>query len=251
MEQVKQLMLEKPTVNDVKRKMKFSGKVIKTSLAGALIEIGLDKPGMVHISQLRKEPTNRVDDVAKIGDEVDVWVRSINKKAGLVELTMIEPLALDWSEIKTGLVVKGDIVRLEKFGAFIEIGAERPGLAHISELTHDYIREISDAVKIGDKVEAQVLDVDRKKKKIKLSLKALQVDPSKVTFDEIEEEEEAEIPTAMELAIRKAMDGTDSPDEAGAKESEGTVSEVDHVENKISEREDILSRTLKNKVRTE
>ena len=63
--------------------------------------------------------------------------------------------------------LKGKVVRLEKFGAFVEIGAERPGLVHISELTHDYIREVGDAVKVEEEVEVFIMEVDRKKKQIK------------------------------------------------------------------------------------
>ncbi len=94
-----------------------------------------------------------------------------------IELTMNEPLALEWREIKKGMNVKGTVVRLEKFGAFIEIGAERPGLVHISEMAHGYVKTPGDMVKVGDEVEAQVLDVQRRKKQIKLSMKATQPAP--------------------------------------------------------------------------
>ena len=60
---------------------------------------------------------------------------------------MIKPLDLEWREIKTGLVVKGTVVRLETFGAFVEIGAERPGLIHISEMAHGYVRTPADVLK--------------------------------------------------------------------------------------------------------
>lgn len=234
----------------IKRKTHFLGKVIKTSLAGAIIDIGLEKPGIVHISQIKKNPKTRVEDVVKVGDTIDVWVRQAHKNAEHLDLTMIEPVALEWGEMKTGLVVQGEVVRLEKFGAFIEIGAERPGLAHISELTHDYIREIGDALKVGEKVEAQVLAFDRKKKQIKLSLKALTEDPKKIeaeiVYDEEEEEEEEVVPTAMEIALRTAMDET----ETGESIVSGSVQSGSTVDIK-KEREDILSRTLKNKVQME
>ncbi|MEK6256430.1 MAG: hypothetical protein N2C13_03810, partial [Chloroflexota bacterium] len=96
-------------------------------------------------------------------------------------------------------------------------------------------------------VEAQVLEVDRKKKKIKLSLKALQMDPSKaVLVDDEDEEEQEEVPTAMELAIRKAMDDSEI---AASKLS--ADDEIEEGNEKTQEREDILARTLKNKVRME
>jgi ribosomal protein S1 len=234
-------------LKDIKRKTHLKGKVLKLTLAGAIVDIGMTKPGVVHISQLQKDPVRRVEDVLKIGDEVDVWVRSVNKKRGYVELTMIEPVVLEWGDIKKGMNLKGSVTRLEKFGAFIEVGAERPGLVHISELTHDYIKSVEDAVKVGDEVETRVLDFDRRKKQIKLSMKALKEDPTKFVYEEEDnEEEEEEVPTAMELALRKAMDGND-------KEAK-TVSETQPTTNtgKLNkEREDMLNRTLENKVRTE
>ena len=83
-------------ISDVKRKMHFSGTVMKTTLAGALVDIGLETPGVVHISQLQKEPVNKVEDVVLVGDSVGVWVRRVDKNKGRIELTMIEPLALEW-----------------------------------------------------------------------------------------------------------------------------------------------------------
>jgi hypothetical protein len=65
---------------------------------------------------------------------------------------MIRPLELEWREITKGMVLKGKVVRLEKFGVFVDIGAERPGLVHISEMTHGYIKSPSDVVKEGDEV---------------------------------------------------------------------------------------------------
>jgi predicted RNA-binding protein with RPS1 domain len=157
----------------------LSGKVVKTTLAGAIVDIGLETPGVVHISQLTKEPVNRVEDVVQVGQEVDVWVRRVQPQKGRLELTMIKPLDLEWREIKKDMVVKGKVIRLEKFGVFVEIGAERPGLVHVSELTHDYIHSPSEVVKEGDEVEVMVLGVNRQKKQIKLSMKALEEKPVK------------------------------------------------------------------------
>ena len=153
-------------------KTKLSGKVLKTTLAGALVDVGQPLPGVIHISQLSTEPINKVEDVVKEGQVVDVWVRRVKKDR--IELTMVQPLALEWKEIEPDMVVKGKVVRLEPYGAFVDIGAERPGMVHVSELAHGYIKTPSEIVKEGDEVEAKVLDVNRKKKQIKLSMKALE-----------------------------------------------------------------------------
>ncbi|MDH5607632.1 MAG: S1 RNA-binding domain-containing protein [Anaerolineae bacterium] len=226
----------------VKRKDKFTGTVIKTTLAGAVVNIGLDKPAVIHISKMSAEPVKRVEDILQVGQEIDVWVNKVNKNTNLVELTMLEPIALDWGDIKKGMAVKGTVTRLEKFGAFIEIGAERPGLAHISELTHEYVRTPEDAVKVGEEVEARVLDFSRKKKQIKLSLKALKEEPVSNASNYEEEEDEVVTPalTAMEIAYRRAMDGQDD-DESGSSQVNDSSS---YDKKSQKEQEAIIARTL-------
>src|SRR5215468_641434 len=202
-------------------KTKLNGKVLKTTLAGALVDIGQSLPGVIHISQLSKDAVNKVEDVVKEGQIVDVWVRRVRKDR--IELTMIQPLALEWKEIEPDMVVKGKVVRLETYGAFVDIGAERPGMVHVSELAHGYVKTPNEIVKEGDEVEAKVLDVNRKKKQIKLSMKALepQIEEfkpakkenkkpgkhgSKKNQTEVVEQEEEKEPelTAMQIAWQEA-----------------------------------------------
>ncbi len=152
-------------------KTKLSGKILKTTLAGALVDIGQSLPGVIHISQLQQEAVNKVEDVVKEGQSVDVWVRRVKKDR--IELTMIEPLRFEWKEIEPDVIVKGKVVRVESYGVFVDFGAERPGLVHVSELTRGYVKTASEVVKEGDEVEAKVLDVDRRKRQIRLSMKAL------------------------------------------------------------------------------
>ena len=122
----------------IEPKSKISGKVVKTTLAGVLVDIGQELPGVIHISQLQKDQVNKAEDIVQVGQTIEVWVRRIKKDR--IELTMIEPLAMEWNEIKPEVVVKGKIVRLEPYGAFVDFGAERPGLIHVSEMSHGYIK---------------------------------------------------------------------------------------------------------------
>lgn len=257
--------LENPTppeehnLNEIKRKMQFSGTVLKTTLAGAVVDIGVGTPGVVHISQLQSKPVNRVEDVIQPGQKVDVWVHRVLPKKNRIELTMIKPLDLEWREIVKDSVLKGKVTRLEKFGVFVDVGAERPGLVHISEITHDYIKTPNDVVKEGDIVEVKVLSVDKKKKQIKLSMKALEEPPlpttkeskasksnkaSGQTPNETQEEDEEVIPTAMEMAIREAMERNRDqnipiPATRSKSKSKGKEDELDK----------ILTRTLEQKVK--
>jgi len=274
------------TNRTIEPKMKFTGKVVKVSLAGAVIDIGLGKPAVLHISQIVSEnntPIKRVEDVMKINDEVNVWVKRIAKKDGeeRIELTMVAPLALEWREIKVGDAVKGKVVRLEKFGAFVEIGAERPGLVHISEMAHGYVKVPGDVVKEGDEIEAQVLDVNRRKKQIKLSMKALLPEPEEVVVEEkpkpaakparkkaadsaedykparkprksggdsnaaiMQEVNASDEPqlTAMEMALKAAMEKS---------KSKKQKAEPRKTKTRGAEQEDILERTLKSKAQTD
>jgi transcriptional accessory protein Tex/SPT6 len=239
-------------LEEIQRKQQFSGKVIKTTLAGAIVDIGLKIPGVVHISQLQKEPVNRVEDVVQVGQTVDVWVRRVYPTKERIELTMVKPLDLEWREIKKDMAVKGKVTRLETFGVFVDIGAERPGLVHISELTHDYIKTPSDIVKEGDEVEVKVLGVNRQKKQIKLSMKALEervIKPPKEEKKESgrdsnkeaapEAQKDEPVPTAMEMALREAMEKSKSKkDDSGerTKKKQGK-----------GELENILARTLEHK----
>ena len=160
---------------ELKPKTKLTGKVVKITLAGAVVDIGQSVPGILHISQIQADPVKRVDELIQVGQSIDVWVR--RAKADRVELTMIEPLGLDWKDLKPETVVKGKVVRLETYGAFVEIGAERPGLVHISEMAHGYVKTPQEVVKEGDEIDVMILDVDRKKKQIRLSIKATLAPP--------------------------------------------------------------------------
>jgi ribosomal protein S1 len=231
----------------------MNGKVLKTTLAGALVDIGQSLPGVLHISQISETPVNKVEDVLKEGQDVTVWVKRVRKDR--VELTMIEPLAYDWKELKAEMVVKGKVTRLETYGAFVDFGAERPGLIHVSELAHGYVKTAGDVVKPGDEVEAKVLDVDRRKRQIRLSIKALQELPvEEETYEperkgkskrkgkkeetfEIEEEVSNEPQyTAMQVAWQQALDKANGKKNIRAKSIKSTSKEQENLYNSTLEK---------------
>jgi len=222
-------------LEDLKRKMKITGTVKKVELFGAFVDIGVGRDGLVHISAMRAQPLNRVEDVVKEGDTVTVWVRRVDPPAGRIDLTMIEPLGLDWDEIKTGQLYKGKVTKLEKFGAFVDIGAERPGLIHISELASYRVEEVNEIVKVGDEVEVKVIGVDPRKRQIKLSIKAVDADIP------VEVETEETPLTAMQIALQRAM-GDNGSDEQRASNRRSK-----NRERQRRDQEDILSRTLTTK----
>ena len=199
--------LETPTaqtrLEDLKPKMELAGKVKKVELFGAFIDVGVGRDGLVHISALRPERVNNVSDAVKEGDTVTVWVRKVDPANGRLDLTMIKPLAVDWNELQRGQRYTGKVVKLEKFGAFVDIGAERPGLVHISEVASYRVDEIRDELKENQEVTVQVLGVDPRKKQIKLSIKAVDFAEMSAEVDEEQDSGESNL-TAMQLAFRKA-----------------------------------------------
>ena len=129
-------------------------------------------------------------------------------------------------------------MKLKKFGAFIDIGAERDGLVHVSEMAHDFVKSPTDVVKVGEDVEVKIIGVNRKEGKIDLSLKALM--ETVVEVAEEEDEPEGEQLTAFAAAFQKAIG--DEDDLAEATESEkgsGSGHERERVE-----QDELLSRTL-------
>ncbi|WP_054521000.1 S1 RNA-binding domain-containing protein [Thermanaerothrix daxensis] len=203
---------------EIKPKMKFTGRVIKLNLAGAVIDLGVAK-GVLHISQIPSptpgQPIKHIKEVLEEGQTLDVWVRRV--KGERIELTLKKPLDLEWKDIKPEMVVKGKVVRIEPFGAFVDIGAERPGLIHISELSHGYVKTPTEVVQEGDEVEVKVIEVIRKKKQIKLSLKALQPEPVQEVHPKPAEEKKR---TPVEKKEAQAHDQTVSKEKTRDKERE-------------------------------
>jgi len=234
---------------EFKAKERYTGTVLKTTLQGALVDIGSEKPAFIHISQAVKDEDpkiqiNSIEEVLEKGQQLEFYIKRVRKDR--IELTMKEPLGMEWREIKPGMTVKGTVVRLETFGAFVEIGAERPGLIHISELSHSYVRTPGEVVREGDEVEAKVLEINRRKKQIKLSIKAMQELPENLQMQQrgaapVQEEPKEPELTAMEIAMRNAMEKSEGGEEEGKKKARKN-------KGSSAEQDELLSRTLENKV---
>ena len=158
---------------------------------------------------------------------------------------MIPPLDVEWNELDKGQVYTGSVKRLENFGAFIDIGAEREGLVHISELSHNYVKHPSEVLTVGDEVQVQVLGFSKRKRRIDLSIKNLLEKPESAANEatpaevyEFEEEIEEDMPTAMEFALRQAMG-----DSIPMRKKQGGKKKRKRGKNR-EQQEDILSRTL-------
>jgi uncharacterized protein len=81
-------------------------------------------------------------------------------------------------DLQPGMVLEGRVSNVTNFGAFVDIGVHRDGLVHVSELTHRWVADPREAVKVGEIVKVKVLEVDHERERIALSIKALQTPPA-------------------------------------------------------------------------
>ncbi len=251
------------TLADLKPKMEVKGTVKRLELFGAFVDIGVGQDGLLHISQIlvpgTEEVAKNVNDALKEGDAITVWVKRVDTAQERIDLTMIKPLGMGWNELSEGMVVTGTVVRVERFGAFIEIGAERPGMIHVSELSAGYVGSPDEKVKIGDTIQAKVIKLNRKKKQIDLSMKALEVAAvATARAEAAADDDDEKIPTAFELALRRAMqnsdeefpelqrafDSSDANRESKGKNRQSKADKKAAAERRRKQQEEIMARTL-------
>ena len=187
------------TWNDLEPGMQVEGKVVRLERFGAFVDIGAQTDGLVHISEMGTGRVAQPSDVVSEGDPVSVWIKDVDRKSRRISLTLLEPPEVDIRALRPDMTLSGTVVRLESFGAFVDIGAGRDGMIHVTEMGRGYVGSPSEIVSVGDEVQVRVLEVDARRGRISLSMKDLPTD--EYLFDE----EQEELPTAMELALRAAM----------------------------------------------
>jgi len=168
---------------------------------GAFVDIGVGRDGLIHISELKEGFVDEVDSAVAVGDEVTVWVKSVDQERNRISLTMIEPRTQPRSlkELEPGMVLKGTVEGVAAFGAFVDIGAPVNGLVHISEMAEGYVRRPQSIVSPGDDVEVRILEVDPRHRKISLSMKGLR------TPDVASQGDRGPALTAMQFAWQRAL----------------------------------------------
>ena len=185
---------------DLEPGFKTEGKVVRLEKFGAFVDIGAETDGLVHVSEMAQGRVDKPSDVVSEGDIITVWVKEADRKSRRISLSMMEPPEVDINQLRPDTTLTGKVVRLESFGAFVDIGAGRDGMIHVSEMGRGYVGNPSEIVSVGDQVQVRVVEVDPRRGRISLSMKDLPMD------DYVTDEEIEEMPTAMELALREAMD---------------------------------------------
>jgi small subunit ribosomal protein S1 len=148
---------------------------------GAFIDLnGLD--GLLHITDMSWGRIGHPSEMLKAGEEIDVVVLDINREKERVSLGLKQKMANPWDDIETkypiGSKVKGRVVNLVPYGAFVELEPGVEGLVHVTELSWTKrIAKPSDVLKQGQDVEAIVLGINRDEQKISLGIRQLEANP--------------------------------------------------------------------------
>jgi small subunit ribosomal protein S1 len=148
---------------------------------GAFIDLnGID--GLLHITDMSWGRVGHPSEILKVGQDIDVVVLDINREKERVSLGLKQKLANPWDSIEqkypVGARVKGKVVNLVPYGAFVELEPGVEGLVHVTELSWTKrIAKPSDVLKQDETIEAQVLGINREEQKISLGLRQLESNP--------------------------------------------------------------------------
>ena len=154
---------------------------------GAFIDIG-GVDGLAHISDLSWDHIKNPADVLSVGQEVEVLVKAFDPETKRISLSIKDTVRDPWfdkaEKYPVGSYVKGKVVKLTDFGAFMEIEPGFDGLIRMRELSPKHITKASEAVSVGDEVTVKVIHVDMDNKKVALSITKVQQDAEKAEYQD-------------------------------------------------------------------
>ena len=164
---------EEAVFSAIEPEMTVRGTVKRLVDYGAFIDIG-GVDGLAHISDLAWHRVKHPSEVLEVGQELDVFVKSVDKDAKRISLSVKDTLPDPWVEkaekYAEGDFIEGKIIKLTDFGAFMEIEPGFDGLIPMGELAEKRIERADEAVHTGDIVTVKVLRIDTKRKRISLSI---------------------------------------------------------------------------------
>ena len=164
----------------------LEGEVKNITNYGVFVDLG-GVDGLIHITDLSWGRINHPEEIVKIGDKIKVVVLDFNEQQKRIALGLKQLIPHPWDaldpNLKVGDKVKGKVILIADYGAFVEIEPGVEGLVHVSEMSWSTrLHSAQDFLKVGDEVEAQVLTLDREARKMSLGIKQLTPNP----WDEIE-----------------------------------------------------------------
>jgi small subunit ribosomal protein S1 len=156
------------------------GVVTRTADFGAFVELEPGVEGLIHLSEMSwTKRVHKASDVVKAGEAVEVVVLGVNAAERRISLGLKQALGDPWEDAETkwapGTVVEAPVVSLAKFGAFVKVAEGVEGMIHVGDITAEKrINHPQDVLKNGETVRAQVLEIDREKRRMRLGIKQLQ-----------------------------------------------------------------------------
>ena len=162
------------TWSDIEIGQVKKGVVRRITNFGAFVDIG-GVDGLLHVSEISWGRIDHPKDVLQEEQEIDVIVLGVNKDTEKVSLGLKQLRENPWKAAATkysvGSIVKGIVLRIAPFGAFVEIEPGIEGLVHISQLSDEHVEKTEDALSVGDEVDVKILSVDTEVQKMSLSIK--------------------------------------------------------------------------------
>jgi small subunit ribosomal protein S1 len=175
---------------------------------GAFVEFGDGLEGLVHISELAWQRIDNPKEIINVGDKVKAQIISIEN--GKISLSIRRLQTDPWAEVakkyNVGDVVEGTVLKLNPFGAFIELDNDIHGLAHISELSWKKIASPEDVLKIGERAKFKIVSIEPNNHRLGLSLKQLTEKPKGLEEKEEKKEEAKTEEAKEEVAEEKAAE---------------------------------------------
>lgn len=170
----------------------YKGIVRSLPAFGAFIDIG-GVDGLVHITELSWKRISKPSDVLSIGQEVDVYVKSFDQETKKISLGYKkeedDPFYNIEERIPVGAIVKGTVVRLTDFGAFVQLEPDLDALCHVSQISNVRLKSPADVLTIGQEVTAKVTNIKASDRKISISIKEVEpIDPVEDDIYSVSEE---------------------------------------------------------------
>jgi len=193
---------EEEVWNNIEVGKHYTGIVRSLPAFGAFVDIG-GVDGLVHITELSWKRISKPSDVLSIGDEVDVYVKSFDRETKKISLGYRkeedDPFYNIESRIPVGSIVKGTVVRITDFGAFVQLEPDLDALCHVSQISNVRLKSPADVLSIGQEVIAKVTNIKPDERKISISIKEVEpIDPVDDLFAVDSAEEAAEAAPAEE-----------------------------------------------------
>jgi small subunit ribosomal protein S1 len=157
---------------------RIRGKVTRVTDFGAFVELEPGVEGMVHLSEMSwVKKVRKPGDMVKPGDVVEVMILGVNSAERRISLGLKQTLGDPWADagqkFPAGSEVEGPITSFTKFGAFVQLAEGVEGMIHVSEISEKRVERPQDVLRAGQIVKAKVLEVDKDKRQLKLSMKQL------------------------------------------------------------------------------